>query len=471
MEIEVVVFVVHGQSLTLSDCMDPFVDNFCIHGWRPEILVVDSASGPVQRNVLKGYLSSVHRRYGLDVWYSSERETDAFLDRANSEHLRYALKGDPSTGVRVEAVLNRGLLAVAGRSALFIDACTDFAIAGAPGGSNSLRVKPRVRTGRFDPYRYESRTVEVFKNEAELEGKTPVLRTFDTLGFMGEHLGKSFGEVARGFDEVLGSAKGTVHISTLGIWGDPNVTRSTYYALTEGMLADDLAPDSETYAQLARSRFTKSIAKNWFVSRGGALSRGMFAVGPDWSSAPFFPAGQSSTGQTLPGLLASLCSPDELMIEAPLGVRRVTQVLALGSMDWGAERMSLHDLLFVLIEMCSGSGGLSMIGGGLEAAASLGDSEFDLLMRNSSRIWARQMGGRVSKKLTAYAGSSSDFRADMERVLQVYSGIAESGDSQFKGSMVRRQLAQYGGLLSSWDETVDLVASLRKSGVEIGIRL
>jgi hypothetical protein len=123
MSVDVVVFVVHGQSSCFGDCIDPYVDSFILNGHRPELMVIDSTDVPAERNAAKESLSRLHRKYRLKVSYSSKREHEKYLASADMPLLRHAVGGGtPEVG----ALVNMGLLATGGRSALFIDADTRF---------------------------------------------------------------------------------------------------------------------------------------------------------------------------------------------------------------------------------------------------------------------------------------------------------------------------------------------------------
>jgi len=138
MSVDVVVFVVHGQSLDLDDCINPYVDNFILNGHKPELLVLDSTAIPAEANAAKESLSRVCRKYKLDGLFASAREHKRYLRDTDLSALEYAV-GDGTPGVG--AMVNMGLLATSGKSALFIDADTRFEVS----SSSSLLNPPIVR--------------------------------------------------------------------------------------------------------------------------------------------------------------------------------------------------------------------------------------------------------------------------------------------------------------------------------------
>jgi hypothetical protein len=112
--------------------MCAYIDGLVMHGHRPDILVITSSEDVAKRNRIKAALIDSHRKHKLDVLFSSKREHEKYLSKVDSPSLRYAVSGD-SPG----ALVNMGMLATIGRSALFIDADTRFemstpAIADAP---------------------------------------------------------------------------------------------------------------------------------------------------------------------------------------------------------------------------------------------------------------------------------------------------------------------------------------------------
>lgn len=127
MGVDVVVFVVHGQSSSLSDCMDPYIHGLISHGHRPEVLVIDSSEDPADRNMSKESLLKIHREHRLVVSFSSRREQERYLSKLDDGPLRYALGGD---SIGTGALLNMGILSTMGRSALFVDADTRFEVSG-----------------------------------------------------------------------------------------------------------------------------------------------------------------------------------------------------------------------------------------------------------------------------------------------------------------------------------------------------
>jgi len=143
MSVDVVVFVVHGQSSCLDDCMFPYVDSFILNGYRPEILVLDSTGAPAERNAAKESLSRLCRKYKLDGSYASAREHERYLRKVDLPALAYAV-GSP----RVGGLINMGLLATAGKSALFINADTRFEVSSPKLVSDGDLPPPIVR--KFD---------------------------------------------------------------------------------------------------------------------------------------------------------------------------------------------------------------------------------------------------------------------------------------------------------------------------------
>lgn len=139
---DVVVFLVHGQSDSVSDCIDPYVDSFVSHDHRPEIMVIDSTDFPHEWNASKESLSRIYRKHKLKVSFSSRREHARYLNWIDSSAFRYAIDGDSSAGIG--AMINMGLLATHGRSAVFIDADTRFEVS----SPRASAVAPVIR--RFD---------------------------------------------------------------------------------------------------------------------------------------------------------------------------------------------------------------------------------------------------------------------------------------------------------------------------------
>lgn len=126
MAVDVIVFIVHGQSSCLSDCIGPYVDSFVLNGHIPEVIVLDSTGNPAEANAAKESLARVNRRHKLSVSFASAREHERYLRKVDFQALEYAIgAGSPEVG----AMINMGLLATAGRSALFIDADTRFEMA------------------------------------------------------------------------------------------------------------------------------------------------------------------------------------------------------------------------------------------------------------------------------------------------------------------------------------------------------
>ena len=484
MEIEVVVFVVHGQSSSLSDCMDAYADNFAGYGHRPEVCVVDSTSDPSERNASRESLARVHRRHGLNVRFSSEREVEKFLSHGGPESLRYAMTGDWRIGFGREAVLNRGLLIAHGRPALFIDADMRCAMAGSPGSSPCLRSRSGVKAYRYDPYQYEVATGCIFADEAELDRTVPAFRKIDVLKVMGQYLGRDVGSCASEHRHSSGRSSGTVRLSKMGIWGDVGVPYASQYALSESFAAADIAMSNDRYASLVSSRTVRCVSADWVIGPTPILDRSFFAASNSSLLMPFLPTGGSSSGASIPGLLESACAPESLTMEIPWAMRRVggAQAFASGSAVDGASRMSLHDLMFVLVEMLAESGDISGIGAGLVRFAGLPDQDFLVLLRNASRVWARRMCFRVERKLNRYTGASDQFVSDMQGLIDTYRQMLENeayripyeirtGAYSFESDrIIRRQLDQYGSLLSSWGAIAEHVASLRARGIGVGVK-
>jgi len=145
MGIDVVVFVVHGQSSCFDDCITPYVDSFILNGHRPEILVLDSTDVAVESNASKDSLSRVCRKYKLNGAFASGREHKRYLRKVDCQNLGYAIgNGSPKVG----GLVNMGLLATSSRSALFIDSDTRFEMASSMLITESDPKPPIVR--KFD---------------------------------------------------------------------------------------------------------------------------------------------------------------------------------------------------------------------------------------------------------------------------------------------------------------------------------
>lgn len=123
MSVDVVIFIAHEKSSDSDDCMSAYIDSFALNGHKPDILVIVAGDDVAKRNRFKEALMTSHRKHGLNVLFSSRREHGRYLSKVQSPSLRYAISGDAPG-----ALVNMGVLATVGRSALFIDVDTRFEV-------------------------------------------------------------------------------------------------------------------------------------------------------------------------------------------------------------------------------------------------------------------------------------------------------------------------------------------------------
>lgn len=485
MEIEVVAFISDGRPDLVDGCLSAYVKNFVSYGYRPLIVLADSSNDAESRNTGRRALFKIHREYGLDTRHISNRECDAYLKRVDgSPAFDYAVNGDWRIGWREESLFNRALVACAGRAAMFIDINTLPDMMSAPGASPCLSAIPALNKDRFDPYAYELGALDVFKSEIEAEA-FPRLHKVNILSLAERHLGKGFGACSSEHGiETRGRADGIIGVVQMGIWGDAGLPYSTSRLLSSVSPLSSWGGDEADYLARRDSRYTRRVASDWSVRAEQAVSRDCFALSPAALSVPFLPTGLSSSGLSVSGLLRALLS-QSLCVEAPFAVRKIGepgQTFSSDSFIRGAERMSLHDLLFVMVTMGSEGGSLRSVGSFLRIASEYTPDALASLLRIAARSWARKMRDRAQSAKNRYTGSSATAVSDLQSLIDTYTQMLDnddypmpyeirSGEYSFESDRIlRRQLLRYGELLIEWQGITNEAVELRGQGIEIGAR-
>lgn len=464
-------------------------------GRRPELFVVDPTSDTTRMNASKAAVDRFHRQSKIKVKYFSSREMGVFLTRASkfswidSDALRYALTGDQQVGANYGAACNVAMLLAGKRKALIVSAGTRHDVVGAPGGKNCFRIHP-ARAAGFGPLHGDAEALTFFGSIDDAASKLHRTSEVDLLGEVDRVLGHCQTSCGSSFSTSHGHGRDEgIGAVSLGTWGDVGLDSSNFYMLSRN--AASLGASDSSYAGRL-NRIVHRSSVDWVTGVSKNFRPVAFGLCPSTHRVPFLPTESvrgGFAGQSLFGTLLNRQASCQVAMAIPMAVKNCpggAQAFSSDDVVESVRRISFTDFLGIMIGKMESARCLDEIGHGLVSAAH--DLSF---LAPTTQSWGSYVADSVAIR-KSYGVELADMMADLDLIADAGARILENSHRrghgkgqvfddylapyEFRtgalaghtGSILIRQLVQFGRLLVAWPGLVAAMADLDKNGVRLG---